>query len=84
MLFQIHQELSFGEREIDKLDEIINAIKSINEITVNEICQSSRESLWHRLSKIDRLPVKFIALLYLRLASSNYLHRRSASDSPSP
>lgn len=84
-LLQTHQELSFGEREIDKLDEIINATKSINEITVNQICQqSSRESLWHRLSKINRLPVKFIALPYLRLASSNYLHDRIASDNPSP
>jgi tRNA A37 methylthiotransferase MiaB len=85
MLFQTHQGLSFGEREIDKLDEIINATKSINGITVNEICQPLfRESRWHRLSKIDRLPVKFVDLLYLRLTSSNYLHSRIAYDSPSP
>lgn len=38
-LFKTHQELSFGEREVDKLDKIIEAKKSINEVTVNEICQ---------------------------------------------
>ena len=81
MLFQTHQELSFGEREIDKLDEIIKATKSINEITVNEICQPLyRESIWHRLSKIDRLPIKFVHLLYLRLTSSNYLSRSNDSS----
>jgi len=89
MLFQTHQELSFGEREIDKLDEIIKAAKSINEITANEIFQPLyRESIWHRLSKIDRLPIKFVALLYLRLTSSNYLYSRMAHygpyDGPSP
>jgi len=80
MLFQTHQELSLGEREIDKLDEIINATKSINEITVNEICQPVyKESIWC-LSKIHRLPIKFVNLLYLRLTSSNYLYR---SNDPS-
>ena len=73
MLFQTHQELSFGEREIDKLDEIINATKSINEIAVNEICQPvHREGIWHRLSKIDRLPIKFVNLLCLSLSSNLY------------
>jgi threonylcarbamoyladenosine tRNA methylthiotransferase CDKAL1 len=85
MLFETHQEISFGEREIDKLDEIINATKSINEITVNEIFQPLyRESRWHRRSKIDRLPIKFVDLLYLRLTSSNYLRSRIVYDSPSP
>ena len=27
MLFQTHQELSFGEREVDKLDEVIDGYK---------------------------------------------------------
>jgi threonylcarbamoyladenosine tRNA methylthiotransferase CDKAL1 len=81
MLFQTHQELSLGEREIDKLDEIIKATKSINEITVNEICQPLyRESIWHRLGKIDRLPIKFVYLLYLRLTSSKYLYRNNDSS----
>jgi MiaB/RimO family radical SAM methylthiotransferase len=81
MLFQTHQGLSFGEREIDKLDEIIRATKSINEITVNEICEPLyRESIWHRLSKIDRLPIKFVHVLYPRLTSSNYLSRSSDSS----
>jgi MiaB/RimO family radical SAM methylthiotransferase len=81
MLFLTHQELSLGEREIDKLDEIIGATKSINEITVNEICEPVFiESIWHRLRKIDRLPIKFVHVLYLRVASSNFLSRSNDSS----
>jgi tRNA A37 methylthiotransferase MiaB len=84
-LLQTHEDISFGEREVDKLDEIIDATKSINEITVNEIrLPVCREGIRDRFIKIDRLPVKFIDLLYLRLASRNYLRSRIASDSPSP
>ena len=84
-LLRTHQELSFGEREVDKLDEITKATKPINDITVNEICQPvKRESTWHRLSSINRVPTKFISLQYLRLASRNYLHGRIAYDSRSP
>ena len=80
MLFQTHQGLSFGEREVHKLDEIINATKSINEVTVNEICQPvHKEGTWHRLTKIDRLPVTFVNLLYQRLTKKD-LYRSSDSS----
>ena len=79
-LFQTHQELSFGEREVDKLDKIIEATKSINEVTVNEICQPvHKEGTWHRLTKIDRLPVTFANLLYQRLTKKD-LYRSSDSS----
>ncbi|MGZ4865088.1 MAG: MiaB/RimO family radical SAM methylthiotransferase [Halobacteriota archaeon] len=81
LLFQTHQELSFGEREIDKLDEITSATKSINEITVNKICQPVfRASTWHRFRKIDRLPIKIVQQLYLRSTSDNYLCRSCNSS----
>jgi len=84
-LFQTHQELTFGEREVDRLDEIIKATTSINDITVNDICQPvKRESTWHRLRSINRVPIKFISLRYLRLASSNYLNNGVAREGPSP
>ncbi|MFZ0925598.1 MAG: MiaB/RimO family radical SAM methylthiotransferase [Halobacteriota archaeon] len=80
MLFQTHQELSFGEREVDKLDEVITATKSINEVSVNEICQPvHKEGTWHRLTKIDRLPVTFANLLYQRLTKKD-LYRSSDSS----
>ena len=80
MLFQTHQELSFGEREVHKLDKIIEATKSINEVTVNEICQPvHKEGTWHRLTKIDRLPVTFANLLYQRLTKKD-LYRSSDSS----
>ena len=80
MLFKTHQGLSFGEREVDKLDKIIEATKSINEVTVNEICQPvHKEGTWHRLTKIDRLPVTFVNLLYQRLTKKD-LYRSSDSS----
>ena len=80
-LFQTHQELSFGEREVGKLDEVIKATTSINEVTANEICRPvSRIDARHRLRKLDRLPIKLLYLLYLRLTAGNYLYRR---DDPS-
>ena len=80
MLFQTHQGLSFGEREVEKLDEVIEATKSINKVTVNEICQPvHKESTWHRLTKIDRLPVTFVNLLYQRLTKKD-LYRSSDSS----
>ncbi len=76
VLFQTHQELSFGEREIDTLDKIIKAITPIRDITINEICPPIyRESLRHRLRKIDRLPIKLGKLPYMKLASRDYLYR---------
>ena len=79
-LFQTHQELSFGEREVDKLDKIIEATKSINDVTVNEICQPvHKEGTWHRLTKIDRLPVTFVNLLYQRLTKKD-LYRSGDSS----
>jgi MiaB/RimO family radical SAM methylthiotransferase len=79
-LFQTHQELSFGEREVHKLDKIIEATKSINQVTVNEICQPvHKEGNWHRLTKIDRLPVTFVNLLYQRLTKKD-LYRSSDSS----
>ena len=79
-LFQTHQELSFGEREVHKLDKIIEATKSINEVTVNEICQPvHKEGTWHRLTKIDRLPVTCANLLYQRLTKKD-LYRSTDSS----
>ena len=80
-LFQTHQELSFGEREVGKLDEVIKATTSINEVAANEICRPVyNTSTRHRLRKLDRLPIKLLYLLYLRLTAGNYLYRR---DDPS-
>jgi tRNA A37 methylthiotransferase MiaB len=80
-LFQTHQELSFGEREVGKLDEVIKATTSINEVTANEIFRPvSKTSIRHRLRKLDRLPIKLLYLPYLRLTAGNYLYRR---DDPS-
>jgi MiaB/RimO family radical SAM methylthiotransferase len=80
-LLQTYQDISFGEREVGVLDEVIEATTSINDVTANEICKpTSTIGARHRLSKFDRVPIKLLYTWYLKLTAGDYLYRR---DDPS-